>query len=361
MNKKFSALSLSTLLLATSCFGGNKNYYPLKQCNNQDSTHTMYQKCDLTDVKEYYDVIVDNSKKSNKVVLWVLGGPLKSSYGKLIKDGLAGKEVPQYFSFYIDFFKEFQKSDTSIYLVNQSQYLKQKKYLDGNIEKLTYEDGYKEHMETVDSTQNIIKHLKSEGKKVGLAGGSYGSFVVNEYLAKYGDDTPDWVLSYAGRLKIGNAAKIKAAYKVAEEKQHGYIFIKDNDEVDDSYNKKDMPKPKNPNGIIVQFKIGINGLTKDYTKVIKDQDLSNTYFVTANPDFRVGWYNQEEINWARSRKASVTVYSKTESKREYDKMFPIKKDEKLEQREFNLGNFAHQVTLWNKDYIKKHYFDPFNK
>ncbi len=339
---------LSTLLIA-SCNQEkvkNKVYYPLKQCNNQNSDYTKYQKCDLEDIKDYYDVIVDNSKKSNKVLLWIEGGPIITSPGADYKKSINDHYVPL----------SAKNEGISFYLMNQSQYLKQNKFLDGNIDQLTYEDGYKEHMETVDNVHKVIKHLKKQNKIVGLVGHSYGSFVVNEYLAKYGDDTPDFVLSAAGRLKINNAKNLQKAYEIAFTKEHSRIFIKENDTFDDSANDEEVEKLDFLNGLIIQNKIGLKGLLKDYTKAIKDKDLSKTTFLTANPDYLVGWFNQEEINWAKSRNAKIEAISKEETARNYQQNV-------IDGNDYSpsLEEYAHSVGIWTWEQVLRYYINAFNK
>ena len=364
MNIYKKSLVLSAFAV-TSCFGGGTKYYPLKQCGGQDSTHTKYQACDLKNVEDYYDVLVDNSAKSDKVILFAIGGPVTSSAGQTIKDYISGKSKKANLpSEYLHFFKSFKDKDISIYLINQMQWLKQAKFKDGNLDKLTYEDGRKEHLETVAKTHDIIKYLKGKGKKVGLAGGSYGSFVVNEYLSQYGDDTPDWVLSFAGRIKNANAKKLESAYATAYVKNHAFVFVEENDKVEDSRNQKPASKFKTKggkNGHEVQFKIGLKGLTKDYSKSISDQDLSKVTFLTAAPDSRVGWFNSQEISWARGRKAKIDLITAAETRRVLDAKYPKSPKQSARDREFMFKGFAHAVSLWNDAQIKKYYIDPFSK
>ena len=336
---------LSTILL-TSCLGANKKYYPIKQCGNQDANHTKYQKCDLSDVKDYYDVIIDNSAKSNKVILFLYGGPLVSSFGSVLKASIQNEYE----------LAAAKATGVSYYLMNQSQYLKQNKFLDGNIDKLTYEDGYKEHIETVDNVQKVIKYLKKQGKQVGLIGHSYGAFVVNEYLSKYGDDTPDFVLSAAGRLKIGNVDNLQKAYDEAFAKYHSDVFVGKNDQIIQSGTFKTHTKPEKLNALNVEYKIGLKGLLKDYTKTIKDKDLSKTTFLTAEPDHFVGWFNQEEITWAKSRKAKIEVISKVEVENIYKESHPIE-----EVNDAAIRAFAHGVSTLNLKQTLKYYINAFNK
>ena len=366
INIKKSMLLSSVLM--TGCLGGNNQkevYYPVKQCSNQESVHTKYQKCDLTDIKDYYDVVIDNSAKSNKVILLQIGGPTHTSFGETLKEILKTNSTKYDYSPPVKFAKYLQKEGISLYLFNQSQFLKQKKFKYGNLDKLTYEQGYSEHLETVNKTHEVIKHLKNKGKKVGLAGGSYGSFVVNEYLAKYGDDTPNFVISYSGRLKIGNADKLEAALKVAFTKNRVGIKIGKNDVIDDAANKEPASKVSSiiqKNQLQTQFKLGMKGLVKDYTKVIVDKSLNKTTFVTAEGDGEVGSFNQQELTWARSKYANILVHTKSEAQKAFDKFFPAKPNPSVEdqaKRAIFFANYIHNVTMWNEEQIKKYYLDPF--
>ena len=150
MSTKFSVLSLSTMFLITSCLESNKKYYPLKQCNNQEAIYTTYQKCDLSDVKNYYDVIVDNSKKSNKVILFLQDGASSYSLGIFFKNLLKKRDDHKYNTNrsvlgneISNLIETINASDTSFYLINQTPFLKQNKLSDGDLSKLTHEQGKK--------------------------------------------------------------------------------------------------------------------------------------------------------------------------------------------------------------------------
>ncbi len=344
LNIKKSIL-LSSFLI-TSCTGANKQYYPIKQCENQDEIHTKYQKCDLEDIKDYYDVIIDNSKVNNNVVLYLYGGPMISSPAQTIRDNFAAV------------YNETTQKDIgySYYLMNQIQYLKQKKFLDGNLENFTYEDGYKEHMETVDNVHKVIKHLKASGKKVGLVGISYGGFVINSYLAKYGDDTPNFVLATGQRLKMKNGQNLLKAWVESLETNEFVVDVLKDDAIKRRTLKTEGPR----NDKYVVPRIGIANLIKDYTKLIKDTNLNKTTFLSAAPDARVGWFNQEEISWARSRNANVVFFDEKETTRQYDLYFPDDKSTG-EERAIKIGDFAHSVGYWNWEQGQKYFVKPFSQ
>ena len=51
------------------------------------------------------------------------------------------------------------------------------------------DDAKKELQETLKRTNDIVKHFKSQNNKVLLIGGSYGGFIMGEYLKQYGTKT----------------------------------------------------------------------------------------------------------------------------------------------------------------------------
>ncbi len=371
MSTKFSTLSLSVLFLTTSCFNSNKKNYFLKQCNNQDNTYATYQKCDLTDVKNYYDVIVDNSKKSNKVILFLqdgatfysLGGSFKNLFKKDDKHqynttrSVLGDEIS-------NLIETIKASDTSFYLINQTPFLKQNKFSDGDLSKLTYEQGKKEHLENVNNLNNVIASLKKANKQIGLVGHLYGSLILNDYLVKYGDDKLSYALAINGRVKVKNQTKIKNAWDIAFSQDHRKVLIKENDEVDDTYNQEFIKQKLKPyftdhyqkNEHIIYYKVGLRNLLNDYTKAIEAKTLSKTKFLLAKPNYTYGSFSDEETSWLKSKKANVKVFSQNDVKTIFEKNYPKQKD-----NQYAFKNFAQHVSMWNKQQIQEYYLNAFNK
>ncbi len=342
-----------SIILLTSCFEKKQQFYKTKQCSNQSNTYIKYEKCDLTNIQDYYDVIVDNSAKSNKVILYLVGGPSNISPGKQMRDNIQNYRWA----------KTAKDHGVSYYLINQSQWLKANKFVEGDVKKMTLAQAYQEHMETVDNTHKVIKYLKSQGKQVGLIGHSYGSLLVNEYLAKYGDDIPDFILSVATRLKIKNTKEVSENLEASLLKKDREIKFSKDDKI--LIEKLSNPKysqyystPKNQ--IETAIKFAIPAITKDYTKVINDKDLSKTKFLSAAPDGKIGWFNQEEISWARARKASVDFFTEEQTSQNYEIAYPdqtLTKDEVKNE----LWWFGHYVGEWTKAQAKKYIVDSFNK
>ena len=370
MKKKLSFLMLS--LIATSCGNQKSTYFPDKQCNNnKERVYLKYEACDLKDAKDYYEVIIDNSKKSNKVVLFLANGPDSSSPGWLWKTFLnpenddQKEEMREFLDDgIINMLETIKASDASFYLINQSLFLKQEKFEKGDLSKFTYEQGEKEHLESVEITQKVVSDLKKQNKKIGLVGHLYGSIILNDYLAKYGDSNLDYALAINSRIKVKNPDKIKQAWDVAAKQNHFQVEIKANDVVNDAYNKEFIekkykpvfPDKANENFHKIYYRVGLRSLLKDYTKLFKDKSLTKTTYVSAMPNEDYGWLSNEEIVWLQGKGAQVKLYNLEEIKRIKDQLFSNKKTENIYYKLFN--NF---VTMWTKEQIQKYYLDAFRR
>ena len=336
-------------LLISSCTTP-QNPYEIKQCQNQERNHTKYQKCDLSDIKDYYHPIIDHTATSDKVFLYLQGGPDLSTIAPTFTSEFEGGEN--------DFFRMLDENQISLFLINQSQWMKQAKFKDGFLFNFNEKDGHLENLETVNTTHKVISHFKNQGKKVFLYGSSYGATLINEYLVKYGDDLPDYVFSAVGRLKMKNTSNVILAKE--RERLTGYEFhILENDEVDMSDEEVDITQ--NPDEINNDWKLtlemGFKPLVKDFTKLIMDSDLKKTTFFSAAPDQYVRWFNEEEINWARGRGAKVDVLSKEEVTKSWVTYFGESK-EPIKQA---IKWYAHAIIWWDPEKIEKYFIKPFAK
>ena len=350
VSKKLLAI---TGLLISGCAPQSKTTtYLIKQCQNQDQTHTKYQACDLSDIKDYYDVGLDYLDESDKVILYLEGGPSLSTTIDL-KEAEIKKGND-------NFFNALSKNKISFLMVNQAHWMKLKKYQEGNIDKWTPSDAQKENQETIDITHKVIEHLQNQGKKVLLYGLSYGAILVNQYLSKYGDDLPDYVLSSVARLKMKNTKKFLDAFAIAAKHPHSQIYVRANDEIDDEANTalKYITKESGiKNFWKMALDMGFRSLIKDYTQSIKDANLNKTTFVSVEPDRRVGWFNQEEISWARNRGAKVDLIKKEETKKSYIKYYY----QGGEPAETAINWYGHLILGYDQDRIQKYFIDPFTK
>ncbi len=342
MNKKFNALALGSLVLTTSCFGKpNVLVNGTRQCNDQEKEYKTFQACDL-ELKDWYDPIIGDPEKADKVVLWWVGGPQPASPGALVKQlDLVKKHIPMIYQM-LDTFK---KENVAYVLLNQAQWLKQNKIKNGLSKGINGEAMKKEFYETIDKGHEAVKYFKDKGKKVLLGGESYGALLTNLYLSKYGDNLPDAIISQVGRLKIKDAPAKADLFK------KGYSFYY-------GKNNQVMEKKKEQQKWLENFAWIF---TTDYTKIIKDDDLSKVRFISAEPDQHVGWFNQEEINFAKSKKAKVTLFDNATTLKyfnNYKNLFGVDFKHSMGS---SIKTFAHMAGTWSINHIKEFYIDPLTK
>ena len=346
-------------LLSTSCFGGKTLVKGAPQCNNQKDTYDQYRKCDLTDIKDYYTTLVGDVEKNNKIIVWMAGGPQSSSPVLFLQNK---EQIKKRFPAVNKTNKIFESEGIAHVLMTQGQWMKQKSITNKNF----YNDFKQSHAdleneENVDIAHNIVSHFKSKGKQVLLGGDSYGGYLTNLYLAKYGDETPDHVVSAVGRLNLKNKEEIR---------KNPLSLLKENDQFLEKrvYDESTLPK-NTPKEKIAEFKSSIHFSKEfirsisftDYTKKIKDTDLSKVTFLSAEPDQHVGWFNNEEISWAKSRKAKVKLYTKAETEK-----YKLEHEKWIGQKfKHNMGStvrtFAHGVGFWTESQIRKYFVDVFKK
>ena len=197
-----------------------------------------------------------------------------------------------------------------------------------------------------------------------MVGHLYGSIILNDYLAKYGDNDLSYALAINGRIKVKNITKIKNAWDVAFTQDHRKVLIKGNDEVDDAYNQKFIKQKWKPifadkyqkNEHIIYYKVGLRNLLNDYTKLIKAKTLSKTTFVFAKPNHHYGTLSYDEANWLKNKKANVKAFSEYDTKTIWEKLYPKQKD-----NQYAFKKFVQHVSMWNQEQIQKYYLDAFSK
>ena len=347
-------------------------------CNDIDYKYTTYQKCEITDIEQLFHVRVDNMDKSDKVILMLdggvnwEGGGLPDTYQHFGKFD-PGNPPPTFdpkdndsFHSYgitpweVQLLEVVNDFNVSLYSIRQSQWLKWKTFNEaGDISGLTYEDGYKEFLETVSYIPQVVKHFKDQGKKVGLVGHGYGALLLNQYLAKYGDDDLAYALSAAGRLKIGNTDKIKELFDEMEERNLANLTIKPGDDIDYGLrqirkidaNPADLNKRETINAR-VGIKLGLLPLIKDYTKEFsRDNKLEYSIFVNSVDNWGMGSFNSYELAWLSNKEARVEVYDEATTQRFYNQWY---------KSDLAKPQFARYVTMWSRDEIEKWYITQFN-
>ncbi len=358
---KKTTFFLGFSLITTSCFQKAPSQVGgVAQCNNQDDTYKKYQKCDLTNLKDYYTTLVGDETKNDKIILWLTGGP---SIASPVKQLWNDQVLKRYFPEIIEQNKIYKEEKIAYLFINQAQWMKQKQI---NYSKLyrDFEEEFadKENEETIDIAHKLVLDFIKKGKKVILGGSSFGGYLINLYLAKYGDAAPTHIISQAGRLNLGNKNNIFDF--------QGYVNLGYDDQIinktpiDLSNFPKDWSEKK-ADEFRSSYKFTrsfMDSVKKhDYTQMIKDEDLSKVTFLSAQPDHHVGWLSQKERDWARNRGANVAYYTTAQALKYFNNYKNVFGQVFNHIQGKTIRTFAHIVGSWDLDQFRKYYIAPFNK
>ncbi|MBW1298484.1 hypothetical protein [Aquimarina litoralis] len=159
----------------------------------------------------------------------------------------------------------------------------------------------KETENTVEMMHRAIKYFKDRGKYVIVAGHSYSAFVIPNYIANYPSLADKYIIT-GGRFK---ADSLQTVY---QKKDINTIFLEGGKEI----RIPDENRPPNPNRPKKYFKIRTakNFLKAalgdyDYTRLLKDKDLSNITFFYGNKDRNVGVPSTYELDFLASKNVQV--------------------------------------------------------
>lgn len=354
MNKKIISGSITSLFLLASCGSTPTNNYPIKQCGNQEKSYTKYEACDLDSEKGITNLVQTlydfNPKELGKhTILWLNGGPQKSFTTKVLTKGYDDKKyyekLPKAFQNYLDYTKKLgDEKKAKFFMVNQSQWLKQEKFK--NSKNFDLKNSRLEALETVKRVHKIAKFLKDKNKsnpgwKITLGGESYGAQLVNLYLSEYGEGLFDRVVSVSGRLNIATKEKIMKKYK-----ENKFVFFGENDSF---IEEKDFSKNEEKS----IGTLGIDLMTDDFTKLITAKTLNKTVFYSSTLDKHIGWFNNSEINWARSKGAKVKLYSKQEVEKAFNDFKAKNGGKFVHGMGTSIQTFAHLSPIWSYEMYKE--------
>ncbi|WP_298541938.1 hypothetical protein [uncultured Aquimarina sp.] len=168
-------------------------------------------------------------------------------------------------------------------------------------DEFTLDMAQKETANTSEMMYRSIKYFKDRGKYVVVVGHSYSAFVIPNYLANYPSLADKYIIT-GGRFK---ADSLQTVYQL---KDINTIFEEDGK----SLWIPDENRPPNPNRPRKYFKIRTaKNLLKaalgqhDYTKLLKDKNLSNITFFYGNKDRNVGVPTSYELDFLRSKNVQV--------------------------------------------------------
>jgi len=225
-------------------------------------------------IKDLY--LETGNLKSKKILMVVQGGPLEK----------------------VQIWPNFDtwKNDLHIVFVKQAQDMNPTLW---EAPDLTLEEAYSENQISVEMIDRTIKHFKNKGKQIMLWGGSYGVFLIEEYLARKGF-TPDAVCISAGRLDIEE----KMWQATANLKMMMYKY---NDDGSFVIEKAKIGEDAHKAMCMLQASLGCHR----YSKEFKDMDLSRLIFQYGMKDEIIGTLSKDEIKFLESKGAKVIGYPDT--------------------------------------------------
>jgi pimeloyl-ACP methyl ester carboxylesterase len=166
-------------------------------------------------------------------------------------------------------------------------------------DEFTFEDAAYEVAITSEMLQRAILFFKARGKRVIVAGSSYGAFVIQHYLANY-DSRADQYIIMSGRLDI-NQSMVDETMRgnSGAFAKDGTIYLPDEQPID--IRRKDEDTREDLVSNRLKAAIGYHR----YTDLLSRTDLSNVAYIYAVNDQQVGRLQPHEIEFLHSRGASV--------------------------------------------------------
>ncbi len=231
--------------------------------------------CQIGPVDNNNNGPADNSNGREKVILLAQGGPSYESFSQKVVDGV------------------FQCVDPAILKINvdQVQTLKanENKF---KTQTFTFEQITKEVQKTTDLLADEVKKQKDAGKKVYVVGLSYGAWVVQSLLSKYGKTADGYIVS-VGRLDME-----KKGWETGSKGTWFSINLDNTVKVKQDQTSSDDPKSNIP-------KIAAALMQYRYTELLKNIDFSNIVYVYGKNDETSGPMTTAEINFLKNKKATL--------------------------------------------------------
>ncbi len=235
-------------------------------------------------VTELFVTIEDGASDANEVWLYWQGGPRKSI-------GIPDDNPMD----------EFPGNDQRILVkVHQAQTLNPNLFTD---ERLTDFERIQAELDvSVEILDRVIRHFKSQNKKVVVFGHSFGAFCLTRYLALKGPGAADRYVIMAGRLDMEKALiDNRLAYL---DSNPGGVIGFEYDSNGTKSTKQTDHVPVTRSDIFGQVFQGIMARHR-YTKLLSGTDLSKVIFAYGTRDTRTGSLEKVEVDLLKSRGAKV--------------------------------------------------------
>ena len=365
----YGIIQNTSIVLKQSTYQYNKNYGLAIQAVNNTKNQNLDLTYDITKSKgkQYYQQINDEA-----FVYWT-GGPIMNDDWKKLSKKYSWIFHQNWFSKTPDDkkVKGFYKTNLDLYWGVQEQWkgIALNKYFDepfktsgvnefnfytiyqplkkGDVDfknSFNYERWQNKVREMLDnqvkSMHELSKNLKNLGyKKVHYFGYSFGSFLINYYIKKYGDkafENVDSIVSGATRIKFSQE-EINIAKKSGPNKFPFKIYNKEDGRYTKTYTLDVVENAATIASILPIFKFIAQ---QNYYDPIKNLSLENKkkfWILTTPYDFRVGSFTKQEQEISKYGVNLIEVPSKDLIN--YDKFYLTKKPRKVDTK-FKTGFFG---------------------
>ncbi|MCY6369350.1 hypothetical protein [Clostridium ganghwense] len=211
------------------------------------------------------------NKKSDTVIINTQGGPVPELMNDELKEILSSVNTKDYL----------------IVNVHQSQTKKPELFIKKEI---SFDEAIKYDKQSVEDLYKIVKYYKDQNKKVYVLGISFGAFMTQELIAEKGVDAADKYLIMVGRLNIN-----EMFWKGFSQGKNGHYVNGVKPVLEDvtDITEKNM------------YKLAAGLGRNRYTNKLDKYDLSKVTYVYGKTDEQVGKLNDKEIEFLKSKNATV--------------------------------------------------------
>ncbi|WP_010178694.1 alpha/beta fold hydrolase [Aquimarina agarilytica] len=289
--KTISRLSqLLTLLLLTL----------LLSCSNDDDTSTILPSGETekiaTEIKfqEFPDInklyVGKGNKNSDTVIIFEQGGPsIELSLYCLENVNTDNPEENNDLADHlVDYYRVYAHQALSFDKKNNKK------------DKINKQEALRLRELNADILNALITQFKNNGKTVIVIGHSYGGFVIQQYLSKFGNKKADKFIIMASRLNMD--LQISESWKKITPNHFdidGKTILPYKEE------KEDLTDPESPQNAPLIFSLGGYHVEERFTETIKITSIENLLYVHALNDQQTGRLSIEELHFLNQRNSKI--------------------------------------------------------
>ena len=264
-------------------------------------------------------------QKAMKTIIFVQGGPSPHVYLDSTKHNQSTVEP-----LWAPYMTLIQNLPNQFSNFNIAQVFQQQN-IEFNYEKLNIKKAEIFIKKSLELLDEAISHFKKMNHKIILIGHSYGGFLIQEYLFRYGNNVD--------KVIIGNSRIIPPKIFVNEIRKNNKAPFVDMEDKLIGYKHTTQEME------ILQPCLEYI-MTSDYSQKLNNLNLSNALYLSSIPDKWIGKLSIREINWAQSKGAKVMLTDEA-SLFDFQKQFKIKMGTTtLAHNSLFYDKFIQEIKMW---------------